>query len=96
MNAEQLLEVDGLSKRFGGVLAVNDAAFSVGIGTITGLIGPNGSGKTTLFNAITGYLRPDAGIDLVRWRSGSAGRTRDGCIVAASPARSSRRGCSRT
>ncbi len=58
---EPFLEVDGLTKRFGGVLAVNAATFSVGAGTITGLIGPNGSGKTTVFNMITGYLRADAG-----------------------------------
>jgi len=56
-----LLEVDGLTKRFGGVLAVNGTSFSVGTGTVTGLIGPNGSGKTTVFNMITGYLRADAG-----------------------------------
>jgi branched-chain amino acid transport system ATP-binding protein len=47
-----LLEVDRLSKRFGGVLAVDDCSFSVAEGTITALIGPNGSGKTTAFNII--------------------------------------------
>ena len=61
MSAQTLLEVDGLSKRFGGITAVNGATFSVGNGTITGLIGPNGSGKTTVFNLITGYLKADAG-----------------------------------
>jgi ABC-type branched-subunit amino acid transport system ATPase component len=56
-----LLAVAGLTKVFGGVRAVDDCAFTVGAGTVTGLIGPNGSGKTTVFNLVTGYLRPDAG-----------------------------------
>jgi ABC-type branched-subunit amino acid transport system ATPase component len=56
-----LLEVVGLTKRFGGVVAVDHCSFSVAPGTVTGLIGPNGSGKTTVFNLITGYLRADAG-----------------------------------
>ncbi len=56
-----LLELDGLSKHFGGVVAVDGCSFSVAAGTITGLIGPNGSGKTTLFNLITGYLPADEG-----------------------------------
>src|ERR1700693_3761537 len=59
MNA--LLEIEGLEKRFGGVVAVNACSFAVRSGTITGLIGPNGSGKTTVFNLVTGYLRADAG-----------------------------------
>jgi branched-chain amino acid transport system ATP-binding protein len=56
-----LLEVEGLTKRFGGVAAVDGCSLTVTEGTVTALIGPNGSGKTTLFNLITGYLRPDAG-----------------------------------
>jgi neutral amino acid transport system ATP-binding protein len=56
-----LLDVSGLTKRFGGVVAVEACAFSVREGSITGLIGPNGSGKTTVFNLITGYLRADSG-----------------------------------
>jgi ABC-type branched-subunit amino acid transport system ATPase component len=56
-----LLEVEGLTKSFGSLQAVDSASFAVGDGTITALIGPNGSGKTTLFNMITGYLSPDAG-----------------------------------
>jgi branched-chain amino acid transport system ATP-binding protein len=56
-----LLEVHGLTKRFGGVRAVSGTTFSVAEGSITGLIGPNGSGKTTVFNMITGYLKADAG-----------------------------------
>jgi ABC-type branched-subunit amino acid transport system ATPase component len=58
---ENLLEVDHLTKRFGGVTAVNECSFAVGKGTITALIGPNGSGKTTVFNMITGYLKADSG-----------------------------------
>jgi neutral amino acid transport system ATP-binding protein len=56
-----LLEVTGLAKRFGGLRAVDGAAFAVRRGSITALIGPNGAGKTTAFNLITGFLRPDAG-----------------------------------
>ena len=59
MNA--LLDVQHLTKRFGGVTAVDDCSFAVEPGTITALIGPNGSGKTTVFNVITGYLRADSG-----------------------------------
>ena len=57
-----ILSVDGLSKGFGGVRAVDGCSLAVEQGTITGLIGPNGSGKTTVFNIVTGYLRPDAGV----------------------------------
>ena len=56
-----LLAVEGLTKRFGGVAAVDGCTFAVEEGTITALIGPNGSGKTTAFNLITGYLPADAG-----------------------------------
>ncbi|MGW2857738.1 ATP-binding cassette domain-containing protein, partial [Streptomyces sp. NPDC001215] len=56
-----MLEVDGLTKVFGGLRAVDDCSFDVAENSVTALIGPNGSGKTTLFNMITGYLRPDAG-----------------------------------
>ena len=56
-----LLEAAGLTKRFGGVAAVDDCSFAVPEGTITALVGPNGSGKTTVFNLLTGYLRADAG-----------------------------------
>src|SRR5229473_6335977 len=56
-----LLTTEGLTKRFGGVAAVDGCSFAVPEGSITALVGPNGSGKTTLFNLVTGYLRADAG-----------------------------------
>jgi len=56
-----LLEVSGLTKRFGGLVAVREAAFSVNRGEIMGLLGPNGSGKTTTMNLISGNLKPDTG-----------------------------------
>jgi len=55
------LEVTGLTKRFGGLVAVKDMALSVGAGKILGLIGPNGSGKSTVMKLIMGIERPDAG-----------------------------------
>jgi neutral amino acid transport system ATP-binding protein len=56
-----LLEVNSLSKRFGGVHAVTDFDLSVDSGTVTGLIGPNGAGKSTAIELISGFLKPDAG-----------------------------------
>ena len=56
-----LLEIDGLTKRFGGFLALNRVSIAVKPGERFGLIGPNGSGKTTLFNCITGVERLDSG-----------------------------------
>lgn len=57
----KLLEVEAVSKAFGGVQALSTCSLTVAQGTITGLIGPNGSGKTTLFNVVTGYERVDRG-----------------------------------
>ena len=56
-----LLSVSAVTKRFGGLVAVNDVTFDVHAGTIKALIGPNGAGKSTLFNALTGFDRPDSG-----------------------------------
>src|SRR5262249_61327659 len=61
LDAGLMLAVDGLCKRFGGFLAVNQVSFEVRKGEILGLIGPNGSGKSTTFNLIAGTLRPTAG-----------------------------------
>jgi branched-chain amino acid transport system ATP-binding protein len=57
----QILEVAGLRRAFGGLVAVNDLGFEVAQGEIMGLLGPNGSGKTTALNLMSGVLRPDAG-----------------------------------
>ena len=57
-----MLEVVGLTRRFGGLIAVNNVTLSVAQSEIRGLIGPNGAGKTTLFNLLTGVLRPTAGL----------------------------------
>jgi ABC-type branched-subunit amino acid transport system ATPase component len=61
VSALALLEAQALTKRFGGVTAVDACSFAVPEGTITALVGPNGSGKTTVFNLLTGYVRPDGG-----------------------------------
>lgn len=58
---EPILVISGLTKQYGGVVAVNDVSFSVPAGTIMGLIGPNGAGKTTCFNMISGALTPTSG-----------------------------------
>lgn len=56
-----MLQVENVTKSFGGIKAVDACCVEVERGSITGLIGPNGSGKTTLFNIITGFYKPDAG-----------------------------------
>ena len=81
-----LLEVKGLTKRFGGVTAVDACSFAVPEGSVTALVGPNGSGKTTAFNLITGYARADAGM------VSFAGTT----VRRPDPVRLARRGLTRT
>jgi len=61
-----LLTVDGVSKRFGGLMALSDVGFEVKEGEILGLIGPNGAGKTTMFNCVAGVIRPTVGDLLFR------------------------------
>jgi branched-chain amino acid transport system ATP-binding protein len=56
-----MLAIEGLRKRFGGLVATSDVSFTVKQQEIVSIVGPNGAGKTTLFNLITGMLRPDAG-----------------------------------
>jgi branched-chain amino acid transport system ATP-binding protein len=61
MEEQIILDVQGVSKSFGGLSAVNKVSFHVEKGELLGIIGPNGSGKTTLVNVITGFVRPDSG-----------------------------------
>jgi branched-chain amino acid transport system ATP-binding protein len=56
-----LLELNGVTKQFGGLTAVNNVTFNVEAGSIFGLIGPNGAGKTTLLNCLAGLIKPNAG-----------------------------------
>ena len=80
------LEVRNLTRRFGGVTAVDDVSFTVEAGEIFGLIGPNGAGKTTLFNLVTGITRPTSG----------GYRHRGTDITGARPHQVARRGIART
>ena len=61
MSDATLLEVVNLSKRFGGIIALNNVSLKINKGEILGIIGPNGAGKTTLVNCVTGIYRPDSG-----------------------------------
>jgi branched-chain amino acid transport system ATP-binding protein len=81
-----VLAVDGLTRRFGGITAVDAVSFTVAPGEVLGLIGPNGSGKTTLFNCILGQLAPSAGTVALDGRP----------ITGLGPAALSRRGVGRT
>ena len=84
--AMPLLEVTGLSRRFGGILAVSDLDLTVAPGEIVGLIGPNGAGKTTAFHLIAGFHAPSAGA--VRFKGES--------VVGLKPHAICRRGLART
>ncbi len=62
---EVRLNVDGVSKRFGGLRALDDVSFTVAPGEIVGFLGPNGAGKTTLFDVISGFTKPDSGTIII-------------------------------
>jgi branched-chain amino acid transport system ATP-binding protein len=62
MNKKPMLQVEHLSMKFGGLMAINDLTFEAYEGDITALIGPNGAGKTTVFNCITGFYKPTMGM----------------------------------
>ncbi|CDH20483.1 high-affinity branched-chain amino acid transport protein (ABC superfamily, atp_bind) [Xenorhabdus bovienii str. kraussei Quebec] len=66
MNATPLLQVSGLTMRFGGLLAVDNVELALNPGEIVSLIGPNGAGKTTIFNCLTGFYRPTSGMIKLR------------------------------
>jgi branched-chain amino acid transport system ATP-binding protein len=68
---DPVLDVQHLTMRFGGLVAVNDLSFQAGRGDITALIGPNGAGKTTVFNCITGFYKPTEGMIRLRKTGGS-------------------------
>jgi branched-chain amino acid transport system ATP-binding protein len=66
VSADDVLDAESITVRFGGVTALDSVSVGVPAGTVVAVIGPNGAGKTTLFNVICGFVRPDAGS--VRWR----------------------------
>jgi branched-chain amino acid transport system ATP-binding protein len=71
MSGDDILSVDHLTMRFGGIVAVNDLSFAAGRRKVTALIGPNGAGKTTVFNCVTGFYRPTAGTMRLTHEGGS-------------------------
>ena len=77
----KLLEVNQVSKRFGGLTANQDVSFSVDAGQVVGLIGPNGAGKTTLFNCVAGFFAPDGGSIVLNGRN-IAGLPPEACARA--------------
>ena len=68
MTRTPLLEVEHLTMRFGGLVAVDDVSFTCAANEITAIIGPNGAGKTTVFNCLTGFYKPSVGRLALRGR----------------------------
>ena len=77
--ADALLDVEGLSKRFKGVVASDKVQFDVSEGELHAIIGPNGAGKTTVFNLLNGFLRPDQGEILIDGRNMSGRKPHEIC-----------------
>ncbi|MER8849470.1 ATP-binding cassette domain-containing protein, partial [Mesorhizobium australicum] len=69
---DSILQVDHLSMKFGGLVAIGDLSFTARRGEITALIGPNGAGKTTVFNCITGFYKPSEGMITLNRADGSS------------------------
>jgi branched-chain amino acid transport system ATP-binding protein len=86
MSDEPILRLEGVSKRFGGLVAVDNVSFDVKAGEVFALIGPNGAGKTTLFNCITGLYRPTLGTITFRGRD----------LTGSPPHRTAKAGIART
>ena len=86
VGVDMILQIEGIVKRFGGLVAVNNVSLGVAEGEIFGLIGPNGAGKTTLLNVVTSVYKPNAGTI----------RFKDQKISGSSPEAVCRRGISRT
>jgi branched-chain amino acid transport system ATP-binding protein len=84
--AEPLLEIKGITKRFGGLVALKDVSFDIYAGEVVGLMGPNGAGKTTLLNVIAGEYAPDEGKIIFR----------GGNITSCQPYKACRMGIART
>ncbi|MFD0534428.1 ATP-binding cassette domain-containing protein [Actinomadura luteofluorescens] len=91
---DTVLEVDGLTRRFGGVTAVDGLALRADASQVVSVIGPNGAGKTTAFNCVTGMIAPSAGTVVLAGRD-VRGLPRTGSPPPASRARSRASGCSR-
>ena len=83
-----LLELQGVTKRFGGLTAVNDVSIGVKAGEIYGLIGPNGAGKTTLLNCISGFYTPESGRILFQGRDIAGKQQYDLCHMPCGKKRS--------
>jgi len=72
MSGQPILQVQDVTKTFGGIIALNRVSFEVHAGEILGIIGPNGSGKTTVVNCITGFVKATSGRILLRGKDISA------------------------